>query len=55
MQGLAFVELEQEAAAVLGVGIPSQDMQGSGEAALLLEGPREGVLLGMGLQLLDQQ
>jgi hypothetical protein len=46
----AFVQLAQEAAPILRVGIPPQDMQRAGEAAILLKGAGQHVLLGMGLR-----
>ena len=55
VQRLAFVELAQNTAPLLGVGIPAHDMEGSHEAAILLEGRGQGVLLRIGLELLDQQ
>jgi hypothetical protein len=55
MEGLPFVELAEEAAAILGMGIPPQDMQGSGQTPIVLEGAGQRVLLGMGLQLLYQE
>ena len=52
MKRLAFVQLADEMAPILGVGVPPQDVQGAGEAAVLLEGAGQRVWLGMGLHLL---
>ena len=55
MQCFAFVELPEETASILGVGVPPEDMQGSGEAAVLLESARQRILLRMGLELLNEE
>jgi hypothetical protein len=52
---LAFIELSQDAASVLLVGIPPQDMEGSHEPSIFLEDARERVLPRLGLELLHQQ
>jgi hypothetical protein len=55
VERLTFVELAEKAAPLLWVGIPPEDMQSSGEAAVLLERARQRILLRMGLELLDEE
>lgn len=55
MQGLPFIELAEEAPPLVRVGIPAEDMEGAGEAPLFWQRAGQRILLGIGLELLDEE